>query len=266
VRCDRGLDEEPGEAVKAATLLALTPLALLAQAGTGALAGTVRDTLGHPVRMVAVMVDSSNVTAITDDSGRFHLKGIRSGKNGFSMRKVGFSPVEFETTVETGKTLVLDIRMKPLQNLNPVNIMTTGSVRLHRLGFFERKDQGIGRFISPERIDSISHIPSVSMMVMQSNPPPTLERKCGMSAYRCDVSFRGVACTWLFVDGHQVDDMRFDDAVAPIEVYAIEMYPRPILVPAAFQGRLKAKAGRGFTTGSAGCAAIAVWTRNKAAP
>jgi hypothetical protein len=242
------------------------PFALNAQrAPTAALAGTIRDTLGHPIRMVAVMVDSGDVTAVTDDSGRFHLSGIRPGKNGFAMRKVGFGPVEFETTLEPGRTLVIDIRMKQLTTLAAVNVTATGPVGLHREGFYEREKVGLGSYIHPAKIDSLSNLMSASQMVM-GTLARGVRRACPpRGGNTCDISFRSAACRWLFVDGLEIRDMVFDDAVQPADIAAIEIYDRTNLVPAEFQGRMpeSRSGGRMLSRAPAGCAAIVVWTKNR---
>jgi hypothetical protein len=231
---------------------------------TAAIAGTVRDTLGHPLRMVAVTVDSSEITAVTDDSGRFHLGGIAAGKNGFSLRRIGFSPVEFETTLEAERTLVIEIRMKSLQTLNTVTVTETGPIGLHRAGFYERKNVGLGTFLPPEKIDSLSNLPQASMMIAT-----TLARGVRRSCPRrsgnvCDLTLP-VGCRWLFVDGHQVEGV-FDEVVSPSEIAAVEIYDRAAYVPAEFQGRLQMRsAGRGMLTTNTGCGAIAVWTKNRVA-
>jgi hypothetical protein len=265
LRRRRSLDAKPRSAVigrLAGALFALAPVVVAAQAParTAALAGTVRDTLGHPLRLVAVSVENSQITAVTDDSGRFHLKGIPAGRNDFALRRIGFSPVEFATTVAADSTLVIDVRMKALQTLDAVTVTTTGPVALHRAGFYERKQLGLGSFIPPEKIDSLSNLPQGSMMVV-STLARGVRRVCPRAAHNvCDIQLRSAACRWLFIDGHQVDGA-FDEQVVPTEIAAIEIYDRVPLVPAEFQGRLPPS--RGLSPGSAGCGAVVVWTKGR---
>src|SRR6478672_5819801 len=62
------------------------------------LAGVVHDSLGAAIPRANVFVDGSTVSAISDDSGHFYLRGLAPGKNGFTVTKIGFTPVSFETT------------------------------------------------------------------------------------------------------------------------------------------------------------------------
>jgi hypothetical protein len=249
--------------VRLAAILVALPLVLRAQPGTGALAGTVRDSLGNPVRMVAVVVDGSDIAAVTDDSGRFHLKGIRAGKNGFTTRRVGFGPVEFETTIEANKTLVLDIRMNPLVNtLAPVAITAEALKRFESTGFGARRKGGIGSYVGPERVDSMMDRVTSAAMLLRNLRGLEVSCKIGF----CSVTTRnGPTCLNVFVNGG-FRQGQLDENVQLSEVYAIEVYEKAVLVPSEFQGKLPMKVGRGLTTRPAGCGAIAVWTRGRAAP
>jgi hypothetical protein len=249
----------------------LVPGLLSAQATSAApaaLAGTVRDTLDRPVRLVIVEVDGASLTAVTDDSGRFHLDGLLAGKSGFTMKKLGYSPVSFETNLEAGRTLVVNIRMKQLQTLNPVSITAPRSERLEKYGFYGRLDQHIGAFISPEKLDSLSNLPAVSMMFMQSNVKG-VRRVCPPRAGNtCDIQLLQYprVCRWLFIDGIPVEGV-IDELVTPSEIYAVEVYERAPLVPSRFQAKLPQSGNtKNLLIPLSGCGAIAIWTKSHTAP
>lgn len=239
------------------------PALLAAQAHTAALAGTVRDTLGHPLRQVIVTVDSTTLTAISDDSGRFHVKGIPPGRNGFALKRIGFAPIDFETTLDSGRTLVVDIRMTSLVTLSPVMVTADREARLAQTGFTERQKIGLGSFIRPEKFDSLSNLPSATMMV-QAALAGRVRRSCPARGNSCDLVFPRF-CRWLFVDGKQVEGT-FDENVAPGEIHAIEIYDRIAIVPGEFQGRLPMSRQSKMLSPTAGCGAIAVWTKGRVAP
>jgi hypothetical protein len=226
---------------------------------TAALAGVVRDTLGRPLIGVTVVVDSTALSTVTDDSGRFHLKGVAPGLRDFSVRRIGFEPVAFRTTLAPDSTLVIAIRLQALQTLAPVSVIAERSVRLEKTGYYIREGQKIGSFVSPARVDSLSHLPSAGMLLRGYRG---LDVEC--SAARCTVLPRNEPrCLRLFVNGVELTG-QLDDYVSMSEVYAMEVYERPILVPAEFEGRLRQKSS--LFTKKAGCGSLVVWTRGRAAP
>lgn len=224
-----------------------------------AVGGTIRDSSGRPIAGATLRVDSTDRLSVSDDSGRFHLSGISAGRHDFTVRKIGYAAVAFTTSLAVDSTLVLDIRMNSLQTLDPVNVTTTRSKRLEQTGFFQRQSQGIGRFVSPERVDSLSHLPSPGYLLRGL---PGLDVRCG--GLGCSVLPRmEPRCLALFIDGREVN-AQLDGMVSMLELYAIEVYDRPVKVPAEFQPRLRQKTN--MLTVKAGCGVIAVWTRGRAAP
>ncbi|HEX3865555.1 MAG TPA: carboxypeptidase regulatory-like domain-containing protein, partial [Gemmatimonadaceae bacterium] len=63
------------------------------------IAGSVIDSLGHPVKQARLLVEGNKASAVSDDSGHFYLRGLPSGKNGFMITKLGYSPVSFEASL-----------------------------------------------------------------------------------------------------------------------------------------------------------------------
>jgi hypothetical protein len=241
----------------------LAPGILCAQGRTGALAGTVRDTLGHPIRLAGVLVGNTELAVVTDDSGRFHLKGIPAGRRDFTVRKIGYASVEFTTTLAADSTLVLDVRMKQLSALPTVTVTGEGLKRFESTGFGMRRQMGLGTFVTPARVDSMSSIVGSPSQLLRGLPGVELVN-CGPLGCRLRARI-GPQCLNLFVNGGWRDG-QLDENVQLSEVYAIEFYPRPVLVPSEFQGKLPQSNMSRTLTLRAGCGAVAVWTRSRAAP
>lgn len=219
-----------------------------------ALAGTVRDSVGATVPAATIEVDGSGRTTVSDDSGRFHLAGLKPGRSGFVVRRVGFESVSFETTLAPDSTLVVDIRLRRIQQLGGVTVTAERSERLARFGYFDRKRTGLGSFVTPERIDSMPGLMYASQFLRGLRG---LDLVCGVRG--CVVHTRRPPdCLNLFVNGVPVMG-QLDETVSVGEVYAMEVYERPVLVPSEFQGRLPPKTIVGVTS-KAGCGAIVVWT------
>lgn len=81
-------------------------------AKTGALAGTITDSAGTPLSNASVLALGLDLVAVTDDSGRFHLGGVPAGEAAFTVVKLGFKPVTFETTLLADTTLVVAVRLR----------------------------------------------------------------------------------------------------------------------------------------------------------
>jgi carboxypeptidase family protein len=216
-----------------------------------ALAGVVRDSLGHPLPLVTVIANGRDLTAVTDDSGRFHLRGIPSGRREFTIMRLGFTQLNFEATLPPDSTVVIDVRLRRVQNLSPVQVTgEAASPRLARAGYFERQRLGLGKYVSPARIDSLNHVMTPSQLLRDI---PGVIVRC-KAAGRCTVLLARGGCLDLFVNGHYTRG-QIDDVMNTPEVYAIEVYTRRLEIPMEFHAPLR---------GSCGQAALAVWTRSYA--
>ena len=158
------------------------------------------------------------------------------------MRRVGYAPVSFETILEPDRTLVLDVRLRTLQTLDRVVVSgERRSTDLARTGFYDRQHAALGSFISPQRVDSLSRWVTSSAQLLRDTRG--LDVTC--TGGRCGVSPRMPPnCLNLFVDG-ALTNAQMDDVLTLGVVAAIEVYERPIIVPAEFQGPLRQKARRG---------------------
>jgi hypothetical protein len=236
--------------------------------GTGAIAGVVRDTSGRYIVGAELIVDGFGRKAVTDDSGRFHLDGIPAGKNGFLFRKLGLSPVSFETSVAAEKTLVLAINMQPAeQTLDAVVVKAAMEpAGLTRAGFYERQKQGLGYFLTPAKVDSLQHLGSPSQLLRDV---PGVEVDC-RGTTRCALRTRSPPfCMHLFVDGRYergtTPQLAMDENLSTSAIAAIEVYRTPVSVPHEFSAPLAEKApGARTLTQKSGCGAVVVWTKAKA--
>ena len=226
-----------------------------------ALAGVVRDSLGNPIKFAAVVVEGTELSAVSDDSGRFHIRGIVPGTVDVAVRRLGFAQVQFTTTLAPDSTLVVAVRLRSVQALGAVTVKAAFEAPLlARSGYCERERAGLGSFVPPAKVDSMAgRVITASQLLRDVRG---IELSCGAGS-RCSVHTRRLPdCLNLFVNGVHVEG-ELDDNVGLSEVYAIEVYERPVIVPTEFQTKLPMKQGRGFTP-KAGCGALAVWTRARA--
>jgi hypothetical protein len=212
-----------------------------------ALAGVVRDTLGHPLPMVTVFASGRDLTTVTDDSGRFHLRNIPAGTHEFTIMRLGYSQLVFDVTLPPDSTIVINVRMRRVQNLAPVAVTgEAASPRLARAGYFERQRQGFGKFISPQRVDSLQHVSTPSQLLRDVLG---ISVRCGAGG-RCVVRLSRGGCLNLYVNGSYTRN-QVDDVLSTGEVYAMEVYTRRLETPMEFVPLRNACEGT-----------LAVWTRS----
>jgi hypothetical protein len=216
-----------------------------------ALAGTVRDLLGHPVAGVTLTAEGRERSVQTDDSGRFHMAGIPAGPKLFTLAKLGFVAVSFQVRLAPDTTIVIDVHLRPVQSLSEVTVSSPGvSAKLTRDGFYDRKARGWGQYVTPEEIEKRT----VSTPAQLIRDMRGVNVRCGGRERRrtggCVVSSSTSDCLGLFVDGVFARD-QIDERLTVGEVYAIEVYSRSSQTPAEFSS----PAGR--------CGAIVVWTKSR---
>ena len=223
------------------------------------IAGVVRDTQGAPIAGASVFVDSSARSVVSDDSGHFDVRGLVPGKNGFTITRVGYVPVSFETSLVADSIIVLSIQMRSIQALDPVKVTAVRiNAYLGRTGFTERRRLGTGSYLTPEQIDSMAPLVTTTAQLLRSVRGVYV--RCPGSS--CEVHPQTPPdCLALFVDGAYLGSDQIDVlGLTPAGVAAIEVYERPSIVPVEFETALQQKRGRGMSFAS-GCGAIAVWTK-----
>jgi len=239
------------------------------------LAGVVRDSLRRPITAASVLVDGSSVFTATDDSGRFDVRMLPAGRNGFTITKIGFATLSFEVSLPSDSVVLLALTMHSVQLLNTVNVSAERTnTYLARTGFTERQRLGIGTFLTPRHIDSISMSvtrPSELLRGVRgidircgTGPTPAGARPSFLVGADCNVSsHRPPGCLWLYIDGvphgqEQIDQL----GLPPGGVAAIEVYERPSMVPLEFQGQLPIKSWQNMSM-AAGCGALVIWSKSR---
>jgi len=236
------------------------PTSVLAQTATkgAGLAGVVRDTADQPLPLVTVVADGKDLSDVTDKDGRFFIGGLPAGPNDFTLMRIGYRQMSFTATLTTDSTLMIAVRMRRVASLEAVSITAPRAVAaLKRAGFYDRERAGLGRFITPQHVDSMAPLLDRAAQLLRDTPG--VEVSCSTGG--CTIHTRRAHdCLKLFVDGSEMPGVTELDEVVPItEVGAMELFANPNSVPTEFQGRLPPK--RGLLTAKAGCGALVVWTR-----
>lgn len=280
-------------ALIAAPVISLTLLStsLLGQAATGGRAsvqGTVT-AQGRPLAGVLVMRLGSGDSTRSDSLGRYALPGLGAGHHIFEVRKRGFSPLEMEINFPNDTlTVRADIPMDAAAAADPMLVQ-----KLDREGFSERRRRARERdhltFLGPEDIESreavrVSQLfdgvrdvtvrfeggisvlyggdghcvmyPWIEHQLIETAFPPAAAVGRGASSFGGAGGGGRRSMTATRYTG-------LDDLIPIGQVAAIEIYPRPGVVPQEFQrgGQQVSSSGRDLETRSAECGAIIIWTR-----
>jgi hypothetical protein len=223
---------------------------------------------GTPVATATIeLLASGQSMAITETngSGSFEIDAGRTGQFQIRVARVGY--VTFEATVEIAAAgiagLILRVDPAPIPAAELAVEVESGVPALARVGFYDRRTLGHGRFI--ERRDIEERNPRETSDLLRGLPGVRVLR----SRSGTDVEFRQSGILSLnrrpdstcrppvFLDGliishpRALPDERYDlDSLLHGDIEAIELYSGPAQVPAQYGGA------------SSACGVLLIWTRH----
>lgn len=246
-----------GSAVLALLLLAVASPARAQSDTLGTVAGVVRGPSGAaivgaevvltPVRAAGTEGTVFARRLFTDEEGRFRVSGLPNGRATLAVRRIGFRPTTRELDVPAPALLAVAMEAVP-------QTMTAVVVRDRRVKyegwaarFYERRDRGMGRFVTKEDIERRNPIRTTDML----RSIPGLAVVPG--AFSSKIRLRGARCDPLvWIDGSAAISGYLDvDNFAPNSLEGIEVYSGVATVPAELRG----------PRGEEACGVIALWSR-----
>jgi len=233
--------------------LGLVPCAGRAQPAkpSTALVGSVRDSLGQAIPGAELRM-GGGLLARTNDAGGFRIAEVPVGHLTLAVRRLGFAPLSTDVTLRAGRVDSLVVSLVALAaELPSITVEDDANARSHKFlaGFWERRAQGFGSFMTREQIearhstsfaDVVRMVPSTSITTVNGRPQIRFHRS--VTTRDCPPQY------WL--DGQRVEQASPDEFL-PDDVEAIEIYPGPATVPVQFAPRPYQ-----YT-----CGAIIIWTR-----
>jgi hypothetical protein len=232
--------------------VSLSPAAMAAQKGTGAVAGTVRDSSGVVIPSVEVVVIKTGVTVRSDTSGRFIIAGVTAGATDISFRRISFTPVILSFPIAEDDTIEAQVTLGGAAQWLPATVVDAPVEHQRRLEAFEaHRRAGAGHFItradierrSPRRLtDLLRSIPGTSIGLDQ-NGLPTL-RFSGTPHLNCTPAY--------FMDGMRIRALNIDD-ISPVDIEGIELYAGSAGLPPEYN--------QFFLGSTAVCGTVVIWTR-----
>ena len=236
--------------------LALCPALVGAQARTGVVVGSVRDSSGQRVsqaviRLVATGDNAAPVTS--DDSGRYRIAGVATGRAQLFARRIGYAPETLSVLVANGEISRADFVLGAVPVELQAALVKADPTRGKMGPFNVRRARGVGAFVTRSEIEQrqansvselLRYIPGVAVQQrMAGEPQPVQMRRSAQSSSQtnCTVS--------MYVDGQPYPNGNVDD-FPPLSIEGIEVYKSASEIPADFRTR------------DAMCGLIAIWTRD----
>lgn len=236
--------------------LALSPALVGAQARTGVVVGSVRDSSGQRVSQAVIrLVGTRDSAALvtSDDSGGYRIAGVATGRAQLFARRIGFAPETLSVIVVAGEARRADFVLSTVAVELQAALIKADPTRGKMGPFNVRRARGIGAFVTRSEIEQrqansvselLRYIPGVAVQQrMAGEPQPVQMRRSAQSTSQanCTVS--------MYVDGQPYPNGNVDD-FPPLSIEGIEVYKSASEIPADFRTR------------DAMCGLIAIWTRD----
>ena len=221
------------------------------QVPPGTISVSVRDSLGRSIAGAELSVDGTSVRGVTDDRGEIRFSAVRGGPATVRIRRLGFKPTSVEVIVDQRVAAASIVTLSPIaQILAPIVVKGGTNYTGRMAGFYQRRDLGIGHFVSRERLERDN--PGQLTDVFRRLPGVQIT---STRTIRNAIRFRGNGggcwpLVWL--DGAPLPTAEFDlDFLSPQSIEGIEVYSGVSQIPPQFMG----------ARGLGSCGVIVVWSR-----
>lgn len=212
--------------------------------GNARLTGSVRNEQGTPLGGALVTVQGTGISASSGQGGRFLLSNLPAGTRTLEVRYVGYAPKQLAVDLFSAQTrsitVTLDERVDVLRDVTVV-----GRRRRELSDFLERRDRGMGHFITREQIAK-QHRPRFTDL-FRTIPGVRVAEKLSPDANKLIFSDgpAGACEPQVYVDGVLlVSEDHLNTLVRPDDVAAVEIY-KASEAPVQYQ--------------TGGCGTILIW-------
>ena len=221
--------------------------------GAAVLNGMVTTTAGTAVAGAQVAVVGATSVAITADNGSFTLEGLPPGTHEAVVRKIGFAQASQVITLAASAPSTLKFVLNDARVLTTVHVVGTLDGGLTKIGFNNRKQDGMGWFRTPDQI--AAERPVLTSDVLRAAAGLRVVNQSNGTTIQ---STRGIAgtsegCVNIFIDHapfEQTQPGDVDNVVSTADLGAVEYYPSAATTPPEFSvsGRL--------------CATLVIWSKS----
>lgn len=221
------------------------------QLPAGVVSISVVDSLGRSISGAELTVEGTTVRGVTDERGEVRFNAVRGGPATIRVRRLGFRPATLDIVVDqrVPATSIVTLALIP-QRLATIVVKGGSNYTGRMAGFYQRRDLGIGHFISRERIEHDN--PSQLTDIFRRLPGVQITSS---RFIRNAIRFRGNGGScWplVWLDGAPLPTAEFDlDFLSPTSIEGIEVYSGISQIPPQFMG----------SRGLGSCGVIVVWSR-----
>ena len=221
------------------------------QLPAGAVSISVVDSLGRSISGAELTVEGTTVRGVTDERGEVRFNAVRGGPATIRVRRLGFRPATLDIVVDqrVPATSIVTLGQIP-QRLATIVVKGGTNYTGRMAGFYQRRDLGIGHFVSRERLEHDN--PSQLTDIFRRLPGVQIT---STRFIRNAIRFRGNGGScWplVWLDGAPLPTAEFDlDFLSPSSIEGIEVYSGISQIPPQFMG----------SRGLGSCGVIVVWSR-----
>ena len=217
----------------------------------GTIAISVRDSLGRSISGAELVVEGTTVRGVTDERGEIRFTAVRGGPATVRVRRLGYQPVLLDVIVDQRVPAASVVTLSAIPfRLAPIVVKGGTNYTGRMAGFYQRRDLGIGHFVSRERLEREN--PSQLTDIFRRLPGVQIQ---STRMIRNAIRFRGNGGScWplVWLDGAPLPTAEFDlDFLSPQSIEGLEVYTGISQVPPQFMG----------SRGLGSCGVIVVWSR-----
>jgi hypothetical protein len=180
----------------------------------------------------------------TEDQGTFQFRSIRSQSYGIRITHPGYKEVEIRLETREGEEVRVQVEMvRTVVALEPIVVTATRQSHLRRVGFLDRRDGGMGQFMTRAEIDARNpfHVSDIFRTLSGFRVTPGGRGSGNL------VLGRGNCPPAFFLDGTRLlEGSSIDEILRPDALEALEVY-HASQTPPQFRGSR--------------CGAVVAWTR-----
>lgn len=228
-----------------------------ARRGRAVVRGVVRTLDGRPIANAIVRVLGSGSQVRSGSDGAYLITDAATGTQSLEARAIGYAPYRLPVTLRGSETPPITLRLAVQRvQLDTVRVVAGKTLAPEVRAIERRMNTGVGTILDARTIrerstlfvtDAVRGMPGVTVSKAAGNGQEILMRRVGGS----DGSY---CVANIVVDGQRMPpsasaNATIDDYVNLSDVAAMEVYPRPNMVPPE------------FFTGDNGCGVVVIWTR-----
>lgn len=258
--------------------------------GNSGIRGTITDANGRPVAGAVIVRANSRDTSRSDSLGHYAVERLALGRHLFTVRRAGYQTIEFEVSFPYDTTLTANIPLEAATGGMGAGGTEGGSARsaefLARRAEYARRDRR-ATFMNREEIaakaatrvsqlfEGVTEV-TVRLEAGNLNTVYGQDGRCAMNVWVNGIKMENVFPQSVTNQGSQgtsgggmrrsastpVRYSGLDELMSINQIEAVEVYPRPGMVPAQYQRAPEtARSGRQFETRTVDCGAILFWTQ-----